>query len=256
MAVDLTLLGAFLMVLARTSAWVMAAPVFGVRGAGALGRLGLSLALSVFLAPLVAREAAIPADTVTFVAVAAGQIVVGLALGWVTGLLLHAFEVAGHVIDLSSGFSVGTVLDPVSGAQAAVFSRFANLLFIVLFFATGSHETVLEGFVRSFRAVPAGHLPLLGGASGSVPGGVGSAVGMLLVAALEVGGPVLGALFLTEVVLAVAARFAPQANVFLIGLPAKVLVTLLAMGSALVLLPGRVTGLVEASVRLGQRFLG
>lgn len=255
MAVDITLLGTFLMVLARTSAWVMAAPVFGIRGAGAPGRLGLSLALSVFLTPLVAPHASVPADTVPFVAVAAGQIVVGLALGWVTGLLLHAFEVAGHLIDLSSGFSVGTILDPVSGVQAAVFSRFTNLLFVVLFFATGSHETVLEGFVRSFQAVPAGHLVLFGGGT-DVPGGVGGAVAVLMVAALEVGAPVLGALFLTEVVLAVAARFAPHANVFLVGLPAKVLVTLLAMGSALVFLPGRVTSLVEASVRLGQRLVG
>lgn len=253
MALDLTILGAFLMVLARTSAWVMAAPVFGVRGAGALGRLGLSLALSVFLAPLVAEKAAIPADTIPFVLAAAGQVLVGLALGWATGLLLHAFEVAGHAIDLSSGFSVGTLLDPVSGAQAAVFSRFANLLFIVLFFATDSHQTVVEGFVRSFEAVPAGQFPALG--AGAVEG-LGRAVGTLLLAALEVGAPVLGALFLTEVVLAVAARFAPQANVFLIGLPAKVLVTLLAMGSALVFLPGRVALLVEGSVRLGARLLG
>jgi flagellar biosynthetic protein FliR len=253
MAVDLTLLGVFVMVLARTAAWVMAAPVFGVRGAGAVGRLGLAVALSVFLAPLVAERAAVPADTVPFALAAAGQVVVGLALGWATGLLLHAFEVAGHAIDLSSGFSVGTLLDPVNGAQAAVFSRFANMLFIVLFFATESHQTVLEGFARSFVAVPPGAFPAVGA---GVAEGLGRAVGTLLLAALEVGAPVLGALFLTEVALAVAARFAPQANVFVIGLPAKVLVTLLAMGSALVLLPGRVAVLVEGSVRLGARVLG
>ncbi|MER3453378.1 MAG: hypothetical protein C4344_07055 [Acidimicrobiia bacterium] len=253
MTLDLSALGVFCLVLARTSAWVMAAPVFGVRGSGALGRLALALALSVFLTPLAAPAAALPADTVPFALTVGGQVLVGLALGWATGLLLHAFEIAGHAIDLSSGFSVGALLDPVTGAQAAVFSRFANLCFVALFFATEAHQTVIEGFARSFQAVPAGHLPVVEAATVA---GAGRAVGALLVAALEIGAPVLGALFLTEVVLAVAARFAPQANVFVIGLPLRVLVTLLAMGSLLVLLPGRLAVLVEGSVRLGGRLFG
>ena len=45
----------------------------------------------------------------------------------------------------------------------------------------------------------------------------------MLVAAVEMAMPALAALFVAEVVLGIASRFAPQANIFLLGLPAKVI---------------------------------
>ena len=78
----------------------------------------------------------------------------------------------------------------------------------------------------------------------------------ILLAALEIGAPVLGALFLTEVALALTSRFVPQANVFAVGLPVKVLVALLAVGSALVFFPARLTGLLDHSLRTGAGLLG
>ena len=44
---------------------------------------------------------------------------VGVALGFLTGLLFAAVEVAGALADLASGFSFGAIIDPVSGAQPA-----------------------------------------------------------------------------------------------------------------------------------------
>lgn len=252
MTLDVSLVSVFLLVLARTSAWVMAAPVFSTKGIASLGRLGLALALSMFLAPLAVGHTHVPDTTVGFALVAGGQVLVGLALGWATGLLLHAFEVAGSAIDVTSGFSVGALLDPMSGVQATTFSRFSNLLFTTLFFASNAHHVVLEGFTRSFQALPADRLPAF---NADAVLGIGHAVTGLILAAIEIGAPVLGALFLTEVALAVAARFAPQANVFMIGLPLKVLVTLLAMGTALVWLPTRLSGLVDTAVRTGSTLL-
>ena len=249
MAIDVSLLGVFLLVLARTGAWVLAAPVFSTRGLSSIGRLALAIALSLFLAPLVQKGTTVPNDTIPFVLAAVGQVAVGLLLGWGTGLLLHAFEAAGATIDLSSGFSMAALLDPISGNNGAVFARFANLLFVTLFFATNAHDAVLAGFARSFDAVPANQFP---GFAGDAASSVAHAVSGLLLAAIQIGAPVLGALFLTEVGLAIASRFAPQANVFMLGLPAKVIVTLLAMGTALVVLPNHLPGLIGSAMRTGS----
>jgi flagellar biosynthetic protein FliR len=48
---------------------------------------------------------------------------------------------------------------------------------------------------------------------------------------------VLAALFLGEVVLGLAARLAPQANVFILGLPAKLLITMTIVGATLLFFP-------------------
>ena len=252
MEIDLSIAGGFMLSLARTSAWVMAAPVFGSRGMGMVGRLALALALSMFLAPLAAGDGTIPTDILVFAMTMVGQAMVGLLLGWATGLVVHAVEAAGAAIDLAGGFTIGSLIDPLTGNQNALFARFANLVFITLLFASNAHELLMTGFVRSFEAVPASEFPVLG--ADTIAGAAG-AVGLLLVVALEIGAPVLGVLFLTEVALGLAARFAPQANVFMLGMPLKVLVTFTATGAALVFLPGRIGDLVRQSIDLGTGFL-
>lgn len=253
MTVDLTLAAGFVLILARTSAWVMAAPVFSARGLSSVGRLALAIALSIFLAPLAASGLHVPTDIGPFAGLILGQVVVGLVLGWATGLLLHAFEAAGTAIDTASGLSMGSILDPVTGTPSAVFARLTNMVFLALLFATNAHHSLIQGFVRSFDAVPVDRFPALGG-DGALA--AASAVTGILLAALEIGAPVLGALFLTEVALALMSRFVPQANVFVVGMPVKVGVALLAVGSALVFFPARLTGLLETSLRTGAGLLG
>ena len=252
MTLDLTLVAAFVLVLARTSAWVVAAPVFSARGISAVGRLALAAALSIFLAPIAATGVDVPTDIGPFAGLILGQVLVGLVLGWATGLLLHAFEAAGTAIDTSSGLSMGSLMDPITGTPAAVFARFSNMVFLALLFATNAHHALIEGFVRSFHAVPVDRFPVIGGGALAA----GRAVTGVLLAALEIGAPVLGALFLTEVALALVSRFVPQANVFAVGLPVKVLVTLLTLGGALVFFPARLAGLLDSSLRTGAGLLG
>ena len=253
MNLDFAVVAAFVLVMARTSAWVVAAPVFSARGLSSVGRLALALALSLFLAPLVGAGRTLPTDVAPFAGLVLGQVLVGLLLGWATGLLLQAFEAAGTAIDTASGLSIGSLLDPVSGTPAAVFARLTNMVFLALLFATNAHQALIEGFVRSFGAVPIDRFPVLG-ESGALA--AGHAVTGILLAALEIGAPVLGALFLTEVALALTSRFVPQANVFAVGLPVKVLVALLALGSALVFFPARLTALVDHSLQTGAGLLG
>lgn len=252
MTIDLSVVAVFLLVLARTSAWVMTAPLFSSKGIAGTARLAMAIGLSLFLAPL-ATKVAPPTDPIAFAGVALGQVLIGLGLGWITGLFFSVFEMAGSMIDASSGMAIASQLDPVSGNQNAVYARFTNVLFMTLLVVTNAHLTLVAGFVRSFSAVPADQFPVLSAGSAGM---AGRAVAGLMVAALEIAAPVLGALFLTEVALALAARFAPQANVFAVGLPLKMLVSLLAMGTALVLLPSRVPGLVDNGVQLGRHLFG
>lgn len=244
----------FVLVLARTLAWLYAAPVFSDRGFSSVGRMAAALGLSIFLTPLVTHTGgASLANTGLgdFVAVAVGQIVVGLLLGWVATVVMSAFEVAGHHIDLFSGFGMSALLDPMSGNQSAVFARFTRLLFVTLLFATGAYQTLVAGFAMSYRAVPVNGVPSI---SLDVPTVV-SLVANLFVASLQIAAPVLGALFLTEVALAIAQRFAPTANVFILGMPIKTLVTLVVLGSSLAFYPLYLHRFLDVALRTGDLLL-
>lgn len=248
MTLDAAVVAAFLLCLARTSAWVITAPFMSGKAFPSLAKLAVAISISIFLAPMVDAQN-VPTDVLPFAGIALGQVLVGLGIGWTSGLFLRAFEMAGTMVDTTSGFSIGSLFDPVSGTQNTVYARFYNLLFMVLLFVTNAHLTLIGGFVRSFGAVPADKFPVIGLGG---PAAIGTAVSQLMIAALQIGAPVLGALFLTEVALAMAARFAPQANIFAVGLPLKVMVSILAVGSALVLLPQHLEGLVNQGLTLAD----
>jgi flagellar biosynthesis protein FliR len=244
---ELSAVSVFVLSLARTSAWVGSSPLFSTRGIASVGRLALAIGLALVAVPIGIGGPAPPTDLYLFIAVLLGQIALGLLLGWITGLALAIFESAGAFLDLTSGFSMSSLLDPSTGNQNAVIGRIFSLAFVALFFVTDAHLAVVGGFVRSFEASPATVLPLLG--SDSVAMAAISLSDMMLVA-LEIAAPLLGALLLAEVALALMARFVPQANVFMIGLPLKMGLAIGLLGTTLVTFPVYAERIVDRIVQL------
>ncbi len=243
-ALDADVLTGLLLSLTRMGAFVVASP-FLARLVPAPGRMAVAVTLGLFFA------APVTATPTLFglVALALGNAAVGVVLGFLTGALFQLFAAAGGLVDLTSGVSVAALIDPTRGEQAAVFSRLFNLVALALFFALGGVEVLVRGLALSLEAVP------LDGAFGADRDLAQLAVRLtsqLLVLATELALPVLSALFLLEVVLGLGARLAPQANVFLLGLPAKLLLTLAVVTAALALFPGTLDALLTA---MGETFV-
>ena len=67
------------------------------------------------------------------------------------------------------------------------------------------------------RVPPGGGLPLP-----ELAYAILSMAGTMFVVTIQVGAPILGAMFLTDAALGFVARAVPQMNVFLVGIPAKI----------------------------------
>ena len=63
MTVDLTVLSAFILVLARTSAWVVTTPFMGGKALPSIAKMAVAISLSVFVTPMVHPDN-IPSDVV------------------------------------------------------------------------------------------------------------------------------------------------------------------------------------------------
>lgn len=243
---DVVYISVFLLVLARTTSWAVTAPVLSMPGISPIARLAMAVSLAVFLTPLF-KTNAVPHNLPDFVAAAAGQVVIGLLLGFLTNLLITAIQILGSLTDLVSGFSTGAIFDPTNGAQSSAFSRLTSMTFAALFFATGAYTSVIAGFSQSFAALPLSSWPHF---RSDAAGVLATAVVRSMVAAIEIGAPLLGLMFLTDVTIAIASRFVPQANALSISLPAKALIALAAAGGMLAVLPGHVDGLVSDALNL------
>lgn len=240
------LIVAFVLGIVRASAWLVLLPPFSTRAIPVPVKVGLAAALALPAAP---RLAAAPPslDVPSLVGAIVLQVGVGLALGFITMLALAAVQAAGDLIDMFAGFTIAQAFDPLSGTQTSVFGRFYQLLTVTLLFAINGHILLFRGFMTSFDAVGL-RLPPLGRlAEVNVDG-----LGTFMLAAVEIAAPLLAALFLAEVGLGLLSRAAPQMNVFVLGFPLKILLTLGLVGLVLPVLPAVVHALAERSVRTGN----
>ncbi|MDQ1492798.1 MAG: flagellar biosynthesis protein FliR [Actinomycetota bacterium] len=245
MTVDLApaLVTGYLLAFLRAAAWVFVSPPFGTRSVPTMVKVGLAGALALVVGPHLAQQA-VPLEVAPLLTAAVLQIAAGLALGFLGVLLFATFSFAGGLIDLVSGYSVAQLFDPGNNAPVSIFGQFYSVLATTLLFAIDGHLLLVRGFLTSFSAAPLTHL-----STQTLAKLLTGDIALFFVSALEIAAPLLAALFLAEAALGLLSRAAPQMNIFQLGLPVKILVTLTLAGLALPLLPDAVSGMANQVVR-------
>lgn len=232
--IDAAWVGGMLLALVRVTAFIMASPIYA-KAMPVLGRMALAIVLGFFFA----EPVAVVGDVAALLSAVVMNLVLGISLGYLTGLIFNLFSIAGGLVDFTSTLSSASIFDPTQGSQAAVFQRLFNVGAIALFFAIGGDRLIVQGIGTSFDAVgPEGTLDVSSGLAQFAL----DLVGRLMVAAVELAMPAIATLFVVELVLGLAARFAPQANIFLIGLPTKILAALSSVGAVVLLMPETMDG--------------
>lgn len=236
---------ALLLASIRAAAWLVFCPPFSspVIPGPVKALLGVGIALPV--TPTLAGQ--LPELTAGPLLICAGeQVLVGVSLGFLTGLLFAAVQAAGDLIDLFGGFSVAFAFDPLSQTGNSVFGRFYGLLATTLLFASDGHQLVLRGFTQSYRSLPLDQTLSLGTLNTLLTAGLSQ----LFLSALQIAGPLIAVLFIADIGLGLLSRAAPALNPFSLGFPAKILLTLSLAGVGILVLPRTMDGLVEQAVQV------
>jgi flagellar biosynthetic protein FliR len=176
---------------------------------------------------------------------------VGLGFAFVLATLFAALQVAGTFIDTLIGFSFGALVDPVNGTNTTVLAQMYTMLGVIIFIAIGGEAWVLGGFARTFEIVGVLEMPSL---NALVAGAVDAFVGVFF-AAVQIAGPILLALILTDAAFGLVSRVVPQLNVFAIGFPSKLVVGLVLIGVTLPFVGGWLADEVQSSVSQALRTL-
>lgn len=240
----------FVLAVVRASAWLAVSPPFHTRMLPVQAKMAFAVALAIPVTPQVAATAPSP-ELVPLVVATLLQVGAGLVLGFITQVIFAAVQAAGELVDLFAGFTIAATYDPFTNANQAVFGRFYNLLAVAILFAIDGHLMLVRGFLDSFAAMPSGAPDF-----GSLSELLIDNLGMFFLAALEIAAPILGALFLTEVALGLLSKAAPQMNVFTLGFPIKILLSLLLVGLTLPHMPSVVDNLLRTAVRSGTAAMG
>lgn len=226
----------FLLILARVSPLMVAAPVFGSDLVPARVRLFLALLVTVVLLPVVRVPVAASVGSSVFsLALAVGlELLLGLVLAYVALLLFAAAQFAGQLIDISIGFGMANVIDPLTSAQVTLIGQLQYLAALFVFLMMDGHHLLLHGLAGTFEVAPLGQ-PLSGAATTALPLAVVVERGgrMMFLLAAQIAGPTMTAVFLSNLAMGLTSRMLPQMNIFLVGLPLNIFIGLLSLAASL-----------------------
>lgn len=215
---------AFLLILVRVTSFFVMMPLFSYRTIPSALKIGLGFFLS-WLIFYAIQPPVLEINGVYFLLIMKESLV-GLLIGFTAYMILSAIQIAGGLIDFQMGFAIANVIDPQTGAQSPLMGQYLytfGLLFLLTF---NGHHLLIDGIYNSYRFIPITQpwLPL--GNSKVVAYFVRSFSSMFLVA-FQMSAPIVGSLFLVDVALGIVARTVPQLNIFVVGLPVKIIVSFL-----------------------------
>lgn len=244
-SVEPSVLVGFCLVLVRATAWTLICPPFNAPSIPFRIRGGFAVSLAFLMAREVGAQVQ-GLSTGALIGAMATQVVAGLVLGFIVFALFSAVQMAGELVDLQVGFSIGSVLDPISGNNSTPIGRLQQLVAITILFAINGHVLVVRAFLRSVHSAPLGHFDLSSAASS-----LGKILGTLLAAAIEIALPILAALFCAELALGFLGKAAPQLNVMVIGFAVKTVIAFGLLGATFVMLPESIESLLGQAIRTG-----
>ena len=223
----------FWLILARVSGLFLTAPGFNwayfpttVRIWLALG-LTLILATSIFQWPFATLPDVGITDIWGLMIWTFWEFAIGWVLGTATQWMIESIRVSGEMLSTQMGLSLATSLDPSSGQANTVLAQSFTLMALLLFLTLNLHHILVIGLAKTFTWLPVGQWPDL---SAWVGPGVDHLItwfGEAFSIGLVIATPIIGLLFLTEVALSFVAKLMPQMNIFVVGLPVKLMMGLI-----------------------------
>jgi flagellar biosynthetic protein FliR len=236
----------FLLLFARIGALAMLLPALGERQVSTRIRLSFALTLTLVFYPLLSP--ALPDDPLAnlpgLVVLLVGEILIGVAFGLLTRVLISATQVAGASIATNIGLGFAQTVDPVAGQQGVVIGSFLGVVGITLIFVTDLHHVALAGIAGSYEMFPPGEpVPL---------DDLKDAAVMVVADAFRIGvqlsAPFLVFALVFNLGLGVLAKLMPQLQVFFIAMPVSIGVGLLLFALLVTTMMGWYLGHVETGL--------
>ncbi|KAB8138751.1 flagellar type III secretion system protein FliR [Gracilibacillus oryzae] len=216
--ININLFPAFVLILVRVLAFFVTIPIFSYRTIPNQLKIGIGF----FLAWITLYTLPIPEVSFDgmFILLLLKEAIIGLLLGLIAYIILAAIQIAGGFIDFQMGFAIANVVDPQTGAQSPLTGQYFYVIAIIFLLMVDGHHLLINGLFYSFEIIPLDSLISLNNIDFVL-----RTFSQMFVIAFQLSIPIVGCLFLVDVALGIMARTVPQLNVFVVGLPLKILVS-------------------------------
>ncbi|MDD2877686.1 MAG: flagellar biosynthetic protein FliR [Acidiphilium sp.] len=220
----------FLIVFIRISSVVMILPGFSEAGVPPMARIGLSIALTTIIAPLVANVLpTMPQMPVPLLMLITEQIVIGITIGWLTRTILTSLPMAGQAISYQIGLSSVLLPSTDLGSNSTLIASVLNLLLPVMFFGSAMIVFPILALINSFHQLPADFSGQWSQSNllSSIMKIIVQSVAFEFLIATQIAAPFLVIGLIWQAGLALMAKASPQLQIFFVAAPLQILVGLI-----------------------------
>ena len=144
----------------------------------------------------------------------------GIGLGYIAYTFTSTFLTMGKILDLKMGFGMANVVDPQNRMQVAMMGNFYYIFALLIFLALDGHHLMLKAVYESYK-----YVGLVGFNFNELHMGI---IIDSFIKAMEFGVtlsfPIILTTLLSDVLLGILSKTIPQLNIFVVGMPLKILV--------------------------------
>jgi len=150
-------------------------------------------------------------------------------MGLAFSILMVGADLGGLMIGRQAGIALGQVFNPSQDTEATITGQLYTIVVTLIFLGVGGHRATVAALLDTYRTIPL----LSYEADASIIDLLITALTSAFALGIRIAGPVLIALFLAGVALAVLSRTMPQINILTVGFTIRVMITLGMAGLAI-----------------------
>ncbi|NLJ99371.1 MAG: flagellar type III secretion system protein FliR [Tissierellia bacterium] len=232
----------FLLILVRTSGIFFISPFFSSQNIPNTMKVGFSFIVSILLA--VTLDIDLNLLELSFVELIFKELMVGTIIGFISYVFFAAFYVMGQIVDMKIGFGMVNVVDPQHRVQVPIMGNFYYILAFLVLLSINGHHTIIKALIDSYEFLPVGKFVFSKNAADLLI----NVLSKTFIIGFKLSAPMVAIIFLTDLLLGILARTIPQMNVFVVGMPLKILVGLLLISVSMPIFYSITTGIFNRTV--------
>ncbi|MDR2648401.1 MAG: flagellar biosynthetic protein FliR [Clostridiales bacterium] len=212
----------FLLVFARLLAFVLILPVFSGNNINVWGKLSFA-ASAAFLITVSGHVGNIVYVNTApgFVLLILREFLTGFIMGFMVYLAFSLVFFAGQLLDFQIGFSMVSAFDPVTQIQVPIIGNLFFLTLCAMLVWSGGLRVLLSVMFFSYDALPIGGSVILN--NPVLTRTVLDLMTSFITVAVQAAMPIVGAIMIIDVAMGLLVKATPQMNVFVVGMPIKLL---------------------------------
>ncbi|WP_207751323.1 flagellar biosynthetic protein FliR [Anaeromonas frigoriresistens] len=213
----------FILVFIRMTGIFIITPIFSRTNIPSIFKVSFALLLSIITFSTISEQG-ISFDTeIHLVILIIKELSVGLIIGFISYLFFISLFIAGQIIDTQIGFGMVNLFDPQHNAQVPITGNLYYILALLIFLTIDGHHWFLQAIIKSYSILPLGSISINEGILKQMI----YVFSEIFNIGFKISSPILATVFLANILLGIIARTMPQMNVFVVGMPLKIIVGIL-----------------------------